>query len=177
MIFWPSVSKWNQVSWCRMWTSVSWDLANSGVRAGHWSILGTVLARWGLQSLYACSTILPLLASSFSWLPQLLSLKTIWIFWESVQTQPFYLLGNGEHLGLELSLSAWLESCCSSAGQKHVSAQHTHLASLESETGWKVCRWIAWSQCRCSHFPTLITILFQGWAVITTKEQHDNLQP
>lgn len=79
-----------------------------------------------------------------------------------------------------------LTSCCSSSAwpKIHLSPQSPHLASLsrfllplESEAGWKVCRWTQRSQCGCSHFSTLITILFQGWTVITINERHDNLQP
>lgn len=109
MIFWPSAPERNQVSQCRGWASVSQDSARCGAWAGHWSTPGTLLAQWRPLSLRARHATLPPLASSLSWLPQLLALKTIWILWESIQTQSSYLLGNREHLCLWLGSSAWQE--------------------------------------------------------------------
>ena len=148
---------------CDLSTGAPWDTAT----------------RWWLLSLRAHHTMLPLLAPWLSWWQQFLSPRTIWIFLESIHTQPFYLLGNTAHLGLELAGATTADQ----HDQELLSLQCTHLASLslflvlESEAGRKVYRWTARSQCGYPYFSTLITILFQGWAVITANEQHDNLQP
>ena len=148
---------------CDLSTGAPWDTA----------------ARGWLLSLRAYHTMLPLLAPWLSWWPQFLSLRTIWIFLESIHTQPFYLpwehrasrLGAGRS---HYSRPAWPKAPLSTS---------THLASLslflvlESEAGRKVYRWTPRSQCGYPYFSTLITILFQGWTVITANEQHDNLQP
>lgn len=184
-----TVPKWNQFSQGRVWASVSWDSATCGVWVGPEHIGG-----WGADTAVTLGAEFPQgmprhaasIGFMLSWLPQLLSLKAIWIFWESFQTQPSYLLGNRKHLGFwNWAPLPDRSPCSSSVGLKaHLSPQYTHLVSLlpfllplESGAGWKVWRWTPRSQCGFSHFNTLITIFFQGWAVITTNEQHNNFLP
>lgn len=101
MIFWLSQNKINSHK-AECGVSISWDSATCGVWVGPGHIGG-----WGADLTVTMEAVFPQgmphhaasIGFMLSWLPQLLSLKAIWIFWESFQTQPSYLLGNRKHLG------------------------------------------------------------------------------